>query len=296
MLLPWAAVAQRSAANRPGYDSGMSRTLAWARVMHPLPSAAVAVITVVIGVAVGLEPWRLALLGLTVFTNQLSVGSSNDWLDADRDRAVGRTDKPVALGVLAVGQVRTVALVLAAVSLAMSVPLGWGAAANLVFLAAGWSYNAFFKLGPLSVLPYAIGFGSIPLIATLSRAEPALASAWAILAGALLGISSHFANVLPDLDDDRRTGVNGLPHRLGRRTVGLVISVALVGASASIVLGPGPAPLAQYLALALSLVLAIVCAVLVVVRPVSRTIFVLTVVGALVNVVLLVTAGERLLA
>ncbi len=280
----------------PGYDGGMSRTQAWARATHPIPSAAVAVIVVVLGVAVGLEPWRLALVGLTVFANQLSVGLSNDWLDADRDRAVGRTDKPVALGVLAVGPVRTVAITLAVVSLVLSVPLGWGAAANLVFLAAGWSYNAIFKLGPLSVLPYAIGFGSIPLIATLSRADPALASPWAILAGALLGVSAHFANVLPDLADDRRTGVNGLPHRLGRRTVGLVISVALVGASASIVLGPGPAPLAQYIALALSLGLAIACAVLVVVRPASRTIFLLTIVGALVNVVLLVTAGERLLA
>jgi len=274
----------------------MSRTQAWARSTHPLPSAAVAAIAVILGVAVGLEPWRLAVIGVAVFTNQLSVGLSNDWLDADRDRAVGRTDKPVALGILPVRTVRLVAVILAALSLVVSVPLGWGAVANLVFLAAGWSYNAVFKLGPLSVLPYAVGFGSIPLIATLSLPDPALASPWAILAGALLGVSAHFANVLPDLDDDRRTGVNGLPHRLGRRTVGLVISLALVGASASIVLGPGPAPLGQYLALVLSFALAILCAVLVVVRPASRSIFFITIVGALINVTLLVTAGERLLA
>jgi len=36
----------------------------------------------------------------TVFTDQLSIGWSNDYLDAERDRAVLRSDKPVATGAI----------------------------------------------------------------------------------------------------------------------------------------------------------------------------------------------------
>lgn len=274
----------------------MSRWGAWARATHPLPSAAVAAIVVLLGVGIGLDVVSLALIGATVFTNQVSVGLSNDWLDADRDREVGRTDKPVALGILSRRLVRNTAIVVAAISIAVSIPLGAAALANLVFLAAGWAYNAGLKSTPFSVVAYGVGFGTIPLIATLALPQPQLATGWAVLAGALLGVSAHFANVLPDLDDDRRTGVNGLPHRLGRRTVGLVIALALAGASASIVLGPGSAPIGQVIALAVSLVLAVVCGLLVVLKPGTRAIFWLTIVGALVNVALLALSGERLLA
>jgi hypothetical protein len=52
------------------------------------------------------------------------------------------------------------------------------------------------------------------VLVTLALPEPALASPWAFAAGALLGVAAHFANVLPDLDDDRATGVRGLPQSL----------------------------------------------------------------------------------
>ena len=71
---------------------------ALARSTHPGPGLAVTVVAVLLGVAVGLEPWRVAVLGLAMLFDQVSVGLSNDWIDADRDRAVGRTDKPVARG------------------------------------------------------------------------------------------------------------------------------------------------------------------------------------------------------
>ena len=274
----------------------MSRVGAWARAAHPLPSAAVSAIVVLLAVGIGIEPGRLVLIGLTVFANQVSVGFSNDWLDAERDRAVGRTDKPVALGLISVRAARTAALAAAAVSLIASLGIGAGALANLLFLLAGWAYNLGLKSTILSAVPYAVGFGSIPLIATLALPEPTFATGWALLAGALLGVSAHFANVLPDLDDDRETGVRGLPHRLGPRAVGLVIALALAGASASIVLGPGAAPLPQLVALALSIGLAITCGVLVIARPGTRAIFWLTIIGALINVALLAVSGDRLLA
>jgi 4-hydroxybenzoate polyprenyltransferase len=256
----------------------------------------VAAIAVILGFGVGLEPWRLVLLGLAFLANQVSVGLSNDWIDADRDRAVGRTDKPVALGQVDAGIVRTSAFVAAGLAIALMIPLGWAAtAAQLVFLTAGWAYNTVFKSSAFSVVPYIVGFGALPLAVTLALPSPSLASPWVLIAGALLGVAAHFANVLPDLDDDRATGVRGLPHRVGARASGLVIAVALAGASASIVLGPGPAPAFDYVGLALSLLLAIGCAVLVLRGRSTRLVFRLIIAGALIDVLLLALSGARLL-
>src|SRR3954447_6363752 len=191
---------------------------ALARSTHPGPGLAVTVVSVLLGIAVGLEPWRVAVLGLVMLFDQVSVGLSNDWIDAERDRAVGRTDKPVAQGQIGVATVRAAAWIAAGASLLLTVPLGLAATAvHTVALASAWSYNAGLKNSPVSALPYAVSFGLLPSIASLARPAPALPAWWVWAAGALLGVAAHFANVLPDLDDDRRTATRALPHRLGLR-------------------------------------------------------------------------------
>jgi 4-hydroxybenzoate polyprenyltransferase len=77
-----------------------------------------------------------------VFTGQPAIGSSNDYLDAERDRAVLRSDKPVATGAMK-PQVAGVAAVAAlTVTLALSAAVGWpGGAAALVIVLYGWAYN-----------------------------------------------------------------------------------------------------------------------------------------------------------
>ncbi len=280
------------------YDDRMlRRASALARSTHPGPTVAVTAITVILGVGVGLTPWQLVVLGLAFLVGQASVGLSNDWIDADRDRAVGRTDKPVATGQLDAAVARNAAVATAILAVALTLLLGPAATvAHTVFIGSAWAYNVVLKSTPLSVLPYLISFGLLPLIVTLARTEPALASPWAVLAGSLLGASAHFANVLPDLDDDRATGVRGLPHRLGRRSSGLIIAGALAAASVSIVVGPGPPPAYYYIGLALSLVLAAACAVLLARAKPTRLVFRLIIAGALVDVVLLALSGARLLA
>ena len=264
---------------------------------HPGPTLAVTAIAVILGYGVGLSPWSLVLLGLAFLANQASVGLSNDWLDADRDRAVGRTDKPVAAGRVSTEAARNTAFACAALALVLTIPLGSAATmAHAVFIVSAWAYNLGLKGTVFSVVPYVVSFGLLPLVVTLALPEPAIASPWAMLAGGMLGVSAHFANVLPDLADDEATGVRGLPHRAGRRTAGLVIAGALAAASLSIVLGPGPAPLYQYVGLGVSLLLAVTCAILVIARPGSRLIFRLIIVGALIDVVLLALAGTRLLS
>jgi 4-hydroxybenzoate polyprenyltransferase len=270
------------------------------RSTHPGPGFAVTVVAVLLGLAVGLEPWRVVMLGLALLFDQASVGLSNDWIDADRDRAVGRTDKPVALGQIRSGTVRNAAFVFAAAALITTLPLGLAATAvHAVTLASAWAYNAGMKNSPLSVLPYALSFGLLPAIASLARPVPALPAWWVYAAGALLGIAAHFANALPDLDDDRRTGIRGLPHRLRLRISIVITWVALLLAAGAVTVGvaTGAAgiPLFAVAGLLISLTIAIVGLIIALRRGVGRWLFRLVIVAALVDVAMLVLAGPRML-
>lgn len=267
------------------------RIVALAGSTHPGPAVAVTVVAVVLAVGAGLDPWRIVLLGLAVAANQASVGLSNDAIDADRDIAVGRRDKPVARGDIARSTVWRTALISAIVAVALTLPLGLPATvAHAVFIASAWSYNLGVKNTAVSVVPYIVSFGILPLVVTLAASPPAPAAWWAIGVGALLGIAAHLANVLPDLDDDRRTGVRGLPHRLGARGSGLLTWGVLLLAATLLVAGPGVTPVGLA-GLALNAVIAASGTALVLTRPPSRTLFRLIIAAALVDVVLLAIAG-----
>jgi 4-hydroxybenzoate polyprenyltransferase len=276
----------------------MPRTaVALALSSHPGPSVAVSAVTAVLGIAVGLDPLHVAILGLAFLLGQVSVGLSNDWIDAERDRAVGRTDKPVASGSVSVATVRGAAFVTAGAGILLTLPLGWPATlVHTVFIVSAWTYNLGLKNTPLSVLPYIVSFGLLPLVATLARPVPVAAAGWALALGALLGVAAHFANVLPDLDDDARTGIAGLPHRLGRTASGVVIWASLAAGAAAAFFGPADEKtVLQWIGLALTLLLAAAIAVAVR-RPPTRLLFQLIIAAALVNVVLLSFSGSRLLA
>src|SRR5450756_2055986 len=138
---------------------------------------------------------------------------SNDYIDAERDRAVERTDKPVAAGAMAPRVAGVAAVAALILTLALSGALGWpGGGAALVTVLCGWLYNLGLKATVLSWLPYAIAFGILPAVATLSASPPRWPAAWALAAGALLGVAAHLANVLPDLCEYEATGVRGVPH------------------------------------------------------------------------------------
>jgi 4-hydroxybenzoate polyprenyltransferase len=259
---------------------------------HPGPGAAVTAITVLLAIAAGLDPWRVILLGVVMGLDQASVGLSNDWIDADRDRAVGRTDKPVARGDLSTTAARTAAFLTAVLAVLASIPLGWAAAlAHLLFLASAWSYNAALKNTPLSVVPYLVSFGALPSIVTLAALEPAIAVWWATAAGALLGAGAHFANVLPDLDDDAVTGVRGLPHRLGRVASLVVTWVSLLAAGALLAFGIGLDNPVAVAGLAVAIAIAVAGLVLGVRRTPTRVLFRLVILAALVDVAMLVIGG-----
>jgi len=228
---------------------------------HPGPGIAVTCLAMLLSSA-DQNPARLTLLlGLAVLSGQLTVGWTNDLLDAPRDAQVGRTDKPVAAGLLAPG-VLQVAIVLA-LALCVLASLLCGLAAGFAHLVlvvgAGWAYNLGLKRTWWSWAPYAVAFGTLPAVVTLAGDPSRMAPWWMIAVGALLGVGAHVVNTLPDLADDVATGVRGMPHRLGERAARALAAAVLGGASLIATLGPpGGVPVLAWAALALVCGLAVV--------------------------------------
>ncbi|WP_033342406.1 UbiA family prenyltransferase [Catenuloplanes japonicus] len=212
------------------------------RAAHPEPGLAVTAVSALLAAGAGHPLARGALVTATVLSTQAAVGWSNDWLDAARDRSVGRDDKPVATGAVS----RTVVGVAALVS-ALAVP-GIGlfttvpaAACITLALVSALLYNAPLKRTPFSVLPYVVSFGALPAFVVLALPGAPLPPLWLVVAGGLIGGGAHFANVLPDLEDDLTTGVRGLPHRIGATASRIAAAVLLLGATVTLAFGP-PGP------------------------------------------------------
>ena len=260
-----------------------------ARACHPEPTAAVTALAATLAEAVGASPWKVAL---ALLSGQLSVGWSNDWFDAGRDVEVDRRDKPVVQG-LPVTTVRTAALLAATACVPLSLLMGTLAGSvHLVAVASAWLYNARLKATVLSFGPYALSFGLVPSIVTLGLPGHPWAPWWATTAGALLGVGAHGANVLPDLEDDERTGVRGLPHRLGRGPTTVLSGTALLLATVILSLVPGASWIALLVVLSAGGVLALGFARGT--RHGSRAAFLAVIAVAALDVVLLVVRGADL--
>ena len=145
---------------------------------------------------------------------QLSVGWHNDWLDAARDAAAGRPDKPVAAGAISRRAVGRSALTALIAAVPLSLASGWRPAlAHLVAIALAWAYNARLKATVISFVPYAVAFPLLVAFVTLGAPHASWPPWWALAAAALLGCSAHLVNVVPDLADDLAAGDRGLPIR-----------------------------------------------------------------------------------
>jgi 4-hydroxybenzoate polyprenyltransferase len=232
---------------------GLVRALVLAT--HAGPAFAVTTVATLLAVAAGVPGGRIVLVCAAVLAGQASIGWSNDWLDADRDRAVARTDKPVVQGAVSPALLRIAALVAVAAAVVLSLLLGPVPGLLLLALvASGWAYNAGLKRTPASVVGYVVGFGALPAGVVAAAPGTPAAPWWLVAGGAALGAAAHLANVAPDLEDDLATGVRGLPHRMGARFSAVTGALLLGGASVVLVLGPeGPPTAAGWAGLALAL-------------------------------------------
>ena len=161
------------------------RAVDLALACHPGPTVAVTVFAVAMAAGADAPAATTALVGAAVLAGQLSVGWSNDWIDADRDAAVGRTDKPVGDGRLAVvdgahGGARRAR----------------GRASCCRWRSAGAPGSCTWRPSPRrgpttsgsrapswSWAPYAFSFGFLPLAIALALPGSPVAAWWAMVGG-----------------------------------------------------------------------------------------------------------------
>ena len=230
----------------------LSTVWAGVRLVHPSPTLAVTALSGVMGAvlvtqsggAVGVR-WLLtvaAILGSQVFT-----GAINDLVDRTRDEAAGRVDKPLAGGDLSPGAATWIASAGLALQLAASLWLGMlaaalGAAATLSALA----YNLWLSRTPLSVLPYLVSFGLLPLWIAAGVGVPLERVLPAVPLVAPFAAAAHLANAARDFAVDGATGSRSLAQLLGPNASGwTAYALALaVGVSfgAALILGGNGAP------------------------------------------------------
>ena len=113
-------------------------------------------------------------------------------------------------------------------------PLGIkGGLVYMLGIACGVAYNFYFKFSALSPLPYAIAFAALPSSVALSK--DVTPPVWMWLGGALFGMAAHFINVVKDMEQDQKSGIQGLPQRLGSRN-SIIAAIALITAGVLILL------------------------------------------------------------
>lgn len=233
--------------------SGIAAVTAAVRLVHPAPTLAVTALSGALGGILLTESGRpLDERWLTtvvaVFGSQVFVGATNDLVDRGRDTAAGRLSKPLAGGDLGPGAALWVASGGLALQLAMSLRLGGLALLlGLGAVASALAYNLWLSRRPLSVLPYLVSFGLLPLWIAAGVDVSLDRVALAPLLVAPFAAAAHLANVLRDFDADAALGSRNLAQTLGRRTAfnlawALAMAVGLVvGASLSLggTVGPG---------------------------------------------------------
>ena len=176
------------------------------------------------------------VIAFGVFTGQLVVGWSNDLYDYQDDLAHQRINKPLVAGLISQEFLRKWIKIMLPFSFVANLlgPLGIkGGLVYMLGIACGVGYNFYFKFSWLSPLPYAIAFAALPSSIAISKdITPPL---WMWLGGALFGMAAHFINVLKDMKADQKSGIRGLPQRLGSRN-SIIVAIALIALGVAVLI------------------------------------------------------------
>ena len=173
------------------------------------------------------------VIAFGVFTGQLVVGWSNDLYDYEDDLKHNRINKPLVSGEITKTYLTKWLRFMVPLSFIANLlgPLGFkGGMVYMFGVSMGVAYNFYFKFNALSWLPFALAFAALPSCIAISKGITP--PTWMWLGGALLGSAAHFINVIKDMDQDRDSGIAGLPQRLGKKksilTAALLIAAGLL--------------------------------------------------------------------
>ena len=176
------------------------------------------------------------VIAIGVSCGQLVVGWSNDVIDYKDDLLHNRQKKPLVSGQISLRLLQNCLRVMTPLAIVINLfgPLGFvGGGLSVLAIGLAVAYNFYFKFTIFSWLPYAIAFGALPSCMALSKEQaPEL---WMWLGGALLGTAAHFLNVVKDMDEDRVSGIKGLPQKLGTKA-SVVTAIALIALAAAVIL------------------------------------------------------------
>jgi 4-hydroxybenzoate polyprenyltransferase len=226
------------------------------------------------------------IIAFGIFLGQLLVGWTNDLYDFRDDLKHNRVKKPLVAGDQKPAELKRAIFIVLPIAIIVNLfgPLGFKAGAiSILGIGIGVSYNFYLKPTAFSPIPYALAFGLLPaaLVISTDRTPPL----WMYWAGALLGMAAHFANVLKDFREDKESGIESLPIRLGRIPSRLITATFLIAATLILnSVSPNTA----------ILVIGIIAATLSIFAP-RFILFKLLMLVALLDVILLVNAaGEQI--
>jgi 4-hydroxybenzoate polyprenyltransferase len=196
-----------------------SRARAFLELPHPWAVLIVMLATALLGLlATGGHPdaGRYVLVLIAMFGGQIAIGAVNEYRDRALD-AVTNPAKPIPAGSVQPWE----ALLIAGVALVVMVAAGRALGILPLLLVclgtgAGLLYDLWLKRTVWSWLPYLIALPLVPIWVwiSLARYQPLLLFLYPL--GALMALSVHLAQSLPDIEGDRAAGSLGLAARLGR--------------------------------------------------------------------------------
>lgn len=184
---------------------------------HLLPTLSVTAIVSLLAFRAGWSGPAFFLLVVAVLTGQLSVGWSNDAVDAPIDRAAGLVAKPLVAGVISIRSLWAAAFTALAITTVTSFLAAGlvGGIFQVIAVASAWLYNLRLSRTTWSWLPYAVSFACVIPFISLGLNPPQPPALWAIAVFICTGVAAHLANALPDLPSDQARGLGGLVSRLG---------------------------------------------------------------------------------
>ena len=177
------------------------------------------------------------VIAFGVFTGQLVVGWSNDLYDYSDDLKHNRLNKPLVAGTITTKYLTNWLCFMVPFSFAANLlgPLGFkGGLVYMFGISMGVAYNFYFKYNVFSWLPYALAFAALPSCIAISK--DITPPVWMWLGGAIFGSAAHFINVIKDIDQDRLSGIGGLPQRIGKQNSIFVAALLIALGAATIFL------------------------------------------------------------
>ncbi len=216
------------------------------RVIHPFPTllnaAATAALAFVAAAGVP-DALTLASMLLVMLCAQSAIGATNDYCDRDLD-AASKPWKPIVAGVVRPRGALILAGLLIVAAAALAATLGPGSfVLAMLGLGCGLAYDVRLKRTIWSALPFMVAIPVLPAWVWLTLGAWQVVLWWLLPLGALIGLSLHLANTLPDIDADASYGIAGLGHRLGARNS---MFAAWASFGAALVLSGAIAPLVEY--------------------------------------------------